>query len=687
MKPNVKNWGMWLTVVLLMGAVWSAAGASKIRLKPQKLTSYRDLQFLLQAHQTSYLRYGSSLQPSTPLALPPTALLPTATPSSTSAGSPSPVSSVNSSDYSSTVIQVAGVDEGDQVKTDGHIICQINQNRVFVLLPGTTPSLASTLDYTTNQFYPSELYLLNSRLVVVGTAYETPALPYGIFRLLPYYASSSTVVAKIYNVSDPAHPIKVRELQLDGDEVSSRLIGTSLYLVAREYPYYYTFLPMAGINSALRMNQVTTQNPQVMLPSYRDSKSHGGQTSYVPLSQISYFNGFDLPDYLVVGGVDLLNPTSTLSVSAVLGAGDQVYCSPNNLYVTASRPMDIYFAPLESGAPIAVDPLPPVQFGGWSELTDIYKFALSGGQSQFLAANTVTGTVASAYFMDEYNGYLRVATTQHQWWSPDGNSHNHLTVMDSSLNPVGSLNDFAPGEQLYASRFLDNRAFLVTYQQIDPLFAIDLSNPAKPVAVGQLTLPGYSTFLLPYDANHLIGFGKDVLIDTNTDTSGDVAWWDGSAFYQGLKLALFDVTDLHNPVQTDEVSIGDRGSDSPALYDPHAILFQPSRNLLAFPLNVAQVSNPDPTQPWQWGNDVFQGAYVYQVTTNGFTFQGSISQKPAGQNPDYTYGDEITRLVQIGDELYSLSSDWFMANRLDTLSEDGELALPAPPQYSYPIVW
>jgi len=146
---------------------------------------------------------------------------------------------------------------------------------------------------------------------------------------------------------------------------------------------------------------------------------------------------------------------------------------------------------------------------------------------------------------------------------------------------------------------MGNRAFLVTFQQIDPLFAIDLANPTNPAVVGQLTLPGYSTFLLPYDENHLIGIGKEVLIAiSNTNQVGDVPWWNGSAFYQGMKLALFDVTDLHNPVQTDAISLGDRGTDSLALYDPHALLFDPARNLLALPINVAQIATPDSTQPW-----------------------------------------------------------------------------------------
>ncbi|HEX9046823.1 MAG TPA: beta-propeller domain-containing protein, partial [Verrucomicrobiae bacterium] len=420
-----------------------------------------------------------------------------------------------------------------------------------------------------------------------------------------------------------------------------------------------------------------------------------------------FFPGFDDPVYLVVGGIDLADPRATLDVNAFLGAGDQVYCSTNNLYVTASRPADIFFANgltltaasavngavgFASGAnqTAAGSVTSPTVMPSYREQTDIYKIALGNGRSQFLAANTVKGSVLDSYSMDEHDGYIRVATTEHAWWASDNQDHNHLFVLDSALQPAGKLDDFAPGEQIYASRFLGDRAFFVTFQQIDPLFAVDLSSPTNPAIVGQLTLPGYNTFLLPYDANHLIGFGKDVLVadaGTNLDEYGDVPWWNGMAFYQGMKLALFDVTDLHNPQQISEVSIGDRGTDSDALYDPHALLFDASRNLLAFPISVAQIANPDPTQPWQWGDTIFQGAYVYQVSpANGFTFVGSITHKPAGQDVYATWGDEINRILLIGANLYTLSDTLLKVNDLATLNELAELPLSQPPQIMYPLL-
>jgi inhibitor of cysteine peptidase len=248
--------------------------------------------------------------------------------------------------------------------------------------------------------------------------------------------------------------------------------------------------------------------------------------------------------------------------------------------------------------------------------------------------------------------------------------------LDANMSVVGSVTNVAPGEQIYAARFLGDRAFLITFRQIDPLFAIDLTDPVNPVVVGQLTLPGYSNFLLPYDENHLIGVGKDVIV-AQDHTDGDVPWWDGAAFYQGMKLALFDVTDLHHPVLLHSVSIGGRGTDSPALYDPHAILFDRASNLLALPISIAQVTDPEPNQPWQWGNTVFQGVQIYDVSLDkGFVLRGEITQIPSGDDIWADWDKQIDRVLFIGSDLFTLSNAELKVNDLDTLADKATLALP-----------
>jgi len=234
---------------------------------------------------------------------------------------------------------------------------------------------------------------------------------------------------------------------------------------------------------------------------------------------------------------------------------------------------------------------------------------------------------------------------------------------------VGRIDDIAPGERIYSARFMGKRAFMVTFKQVDPLFAIDLSNPKKPVVMGALKIPGYSNYLHPYDENHLIGFGKDTVVDSY-----------GNAYYTGMKVSLFDVTDIANPIEMFVETIGARGTDSPLLNNHKALLFSKDKNLLAFPVTVYESKEKavDGKMP-NYGTFAFSGAYVYDVDLKkGFTLRGKISHMSAqdmlkasdwGGNPDLY----IQRLLTIRDNLYAASNGKITSYDLKTLKQTGEL--------------
>ncbi|HEX9047825.1 MAG TPA: beta-propeller domain-containing protein, partial [Verrucomicrobiae bacterium] len=214
-----------VVAVALFGSGPADAGNSspRPRLQPQRVTSYAQLWRLLNTHQPRYFasyRTGlGAVTMNTPIAM-------------TAAGANQATS------YSTTLTQVTGVDEGDIVKTDGNLICQINQDRILILQAAPTPTTAAILDFTDGSFFPQELYLDNNQLVVLGTVFQSASGGGG--GMMPLYVfSTGTVVAKIYDVSNPTQPAKVRELELDGDYVASRKIGSCLYFVARQYPNYY----------------------------------------------------------------------------------------------------------------------------------------------------------------------------------------------------------------------------------------------------------------------------------------------------------------------------------------------------------------------------------------------------------------------------------------------------------------
>jgi uncharacterized secreted protein with C-terminal beta-propeller domain len=238
-----------------------------------------------------------------------------------------------------------------------------------------------------------------------------------------------------------------------------------------------------------------------------------------------------------------------------------------------------------------------------------------------------------------------------------------------NLSIVGRLESIAPGENFHSARFMNNKCYLVTFMMTDPLFVIDLSNPAMPTELGNLTIPGYSDYLHPYDENHLIGIGKE----TTASEQGYFAW------YQGVKISLFDVSNVSHPIQMANYIIGDRGSDTPVLRDHKAFLFDKTRNLLVLPVSVAKIDEtqyPYIVPPSAYGTTVWQGAYVFNVTlTNGITFRDRITHVESGSN---IYEDSywVKRSLYIENVLYTVSDKKVKLNNLEDLTLIKEIMIP-----------
>jgi len=673
MKKTLWRWTALIAGGLLVLSVLTVHAETK-KNKPRRMQSYHQLEKILRMHQPRYI-YGYR-GGAVPLGM-------MARMNAMTSMADAFANEANGS-FSTTLVQVQGVNEGDIVKNDGQFIYQLNQNRVLVIntLPDNTPSVQQVLTSADKAFWGQELYLDKTTLTVIGSSFRPPVTTQLGKTTVPWILGCTTVKAILFDVTDKSNIRQIREIEIEGDYIASRKIGGDLYLVARRYPDFFA------------LNGTRSLNKADLVPSFRDS-ARTGKFIQVPARKILYFTDFDEPNYLVVAGVNVNLPHSPLHIEAILGAGEQIYASPENLYATASRYPPVFIRPL----PIIIEPpLPAVATDALlvmesttnsdvppmpSERTTLYQFALKNSRILFQATGEVPGTILNQYSMDEYKGYFRLATTQHGWWE-GGEDSNNLYVLGSDLKIVGKVEDIAPGERIYAARFLGDRCFLVTFENIDPLFAIDLTDPTNPNIVGELMLPGYSQFLLPYDENHLIGIGKEAAV-ADGSTSGDVPWWDGIAFYQGMKLALFNVEDLYNPILVQSVSIGDRGTDSPALYNPHAILFDHGKGLLALPITLAKIPNKDAnTPPWQWGEYTFQGLYVFHISTNGFALKGTITHKLSGENFWQSYNRTIDRSLFISDNLFTLSEALLKVNDLDSLVEKTTLTLPPPSGPVYP---
>ncbi len=211
-------------------------------------------------------------------------------------------------------------------------------------------------------------------------------------------------------------------------------------------------------------------------------------------------------------------------------------------------------------------------------------------------------------------------------------------------------------------------AYLVTFEQTDPLFVLDLSDPAAPTVLGELKIPGYSNYLHPYDETHLIGIGKEVVL-TETDWSVDPVPLD-----QGVKIALFDISDMENPEEVYSLEIGDRGTDSEALWNHKAFLFDKEKNLLVIPISVYTIQSGGATSE-TYGEFTKQGSYVFHLDAENIKLEQVISHNIMTGEKTIAWESYIDRNLYIGNILYALSSEKITSLDLETMEEISTLTL------------
>jgi len=512
-------------------------------------------------------------------------------------------------DFSTTNIQVLGVDEADIVKTDGKYIYVVSGNKVVIIdaYPAENARILSKIEVGEN---PVEIFINENKLVVFGTTF-----------------------IKVFDVSDRENPVLKRDVSFDGSYFDSRMIGDYVYVIIS--------------------SPIDYRGEEVNLPRISSS----GWAKAIQAYEIYYF---DVPDYsymfTTIMSINTQNDDEKISSETFLmGATQNIFVSVNNIYITYTAYND------SKGLNWMED---------WgAEKTIVHKISIADGRIEYEAKGEVPGHVLNQFSMDEHQGYFRIATTTGDVW--DDGARNHVYVLDEDLDIVGRLEGLAPGERIYSARFIDNRAYLVTFKKVDPLFVIDLANPTDPKVLGELKIPGYSDYLHPYDETHIIGVGKD------TYDMGSFAW------YQGIKIALFDVSDPENPIEISKYMIGDRGTDSYALSDHKAFLFSRSKNLLVMPILLAEIDEgkyPGGVPPDAYGEYVWQGAYVFNVSLeNGFVLKGRIThlENDAELMDYYWYSPySVKRSLYVDDVLYTISDGLIKMNDLEDMSEINEIELP-----------
>lgn len=537
----------------------------------------------------------------------------------------------SSDDYSKTNIQVENVDEADIVKTNGKYIFYVVSNKIVIVDIQNKAKMEKVAEITfeNDDFKPSELYIYKDKIIVIGneSGYSTSKSIVretlnSIYKKGIYRQNTTAIV---YDISYINEPEEERRVKIEGRYVSSRMIDGNIYFVANKSISGYDIVK----------HNVEDLDENAYKPAYTDT-AVSTREKLVDFDRVYYFDNIETLNYLNLGGFNVNNEKEA-DVEVLMGAGDTIFCSTENLYVAKAR--NVYDADTR------------MSFG---KDTKILKFSLNNGDIEFKAEADIEGGINNQFSMDEQNGYFRIATTVGKTYNMDSSTSNSLYILDEKLNEVGRLDGIAKGEKIYSVRYAGDRAYVVTFKEIDPLFVIDLSNVRNPKILGELKIPGYSTYLHPYDETHVIGFGYDT--KSNSSNTGVVN--------DGIKMSMFDITDFNNPKEMFTVKIGDRRTSSALTHNHKALLFDKEKNLIAFPIST-----------YESGKTEYK-AQVYDIDlAKGFTLRGEIKHEKEQDETSskgyyYTnYNLNIERIIYSQDVFYTLSKAIVKASDMNSLQE------------------
>lgn len=529
-----------------------------------------------------------------------------------------------SSDYSNTNLQVQGVDEDDTVKTDGQYIFCANQNKVNIVEALPANNMKSINSITVDDKYHNVrgIYISKDYMIVISGFQEVLAFKGAINssnkQVDVNINNNSETKITIYDIKNITEIKKVREVSFGGNYITSRMIDSKLYLITNKY-----------ISYDYENNKVTGSD----LPYYKDSLKNNANVT-IDLNNTPYLPDSPASSFICIGTLDISSLNKDIAFSAFLGSSNCIYASKNNLYIASNGYNDSILTKKNS----------------FTANTKIYKFSFNNDNIKYVGKAGISGTVLNQFSMDESNDYLRVTSTESSFTSNGISQTNNIFVFDKDMKQVGMLNNIEQGERIYATRFMGDKAYVVTYKNTDPLLVIDLNNPASPKVLGELKIPGYSTYLQTYDDNHLIGIGM------NTTENNNIAKTDG------VKLSLYDISNLSAPKEVSTVKIDADSSTSEALYNHKAFLFSKDKNLIAFPVSESSKNNSS-----------FVGAYVYNISlSNGITYKGKITHSNDNTedgNSANSYDAQINRIIYIDDNLYTVSQSEIKSNKISDLSE------------------
>jgi uncharacterized secreted protein with C-terminal beta-propeller domain len=554
-----------------------------------------------------------------------------------SAGGATDESPATPPEHSTTNVQEAGVDEPDIVKTDGNRIVAVAQGRVHLVeLDAGKMTRRKTLPDTMvrNVFLSGERVLVFSGQTVQSSG---PGLR---------WAGQQAVLAMydISNLSDPQH---IATLTIDGDVLDARLVGTQVRVVTASSPDVDApspvYAPDGGISQkskdelevAVAKTTVDDWIPTYTLQDGAGSEvSNGRLVECADLARPETFSGLDT---VAVSSFDMGSALQSRKAVGVIAGGQQIYATDTSTYVSTTD----------------------WSRDGSAAKTSLHKFVtVPSGASTYKGSGEVPGTLLNQYAMSEYKGVLRVASTiseRRGWVNSRQTTEGLVTTLheqDGALAQLGQVGGLGrqDNESIRAVRFIEQRGYVVTFRQSDPLYVLDLRNAAAPKVAGELKIPGYSGYLHPIGENLLLGVGQsglDLGVSPPTTTPSRVG-------QIGVQFSLFDISDPASPRRIDTQNYG--GGAAAAEFDPKAFLYWQPRNLIIAPTNLHGDHR---------GQGVFSGLVLLRANEDGLRELGRIASTDA-------YGT-VNRSLVIGDTVYMLSDTALQANSLVTHREIDKL--------------
>ena len=473
-------------------------------------------------------------------------------------------------------------------EVDKKYIYYLSKQRLIILNAESAESSEkiAEINFEEKNFYPVEIYVEKDRLAVLGNdisgdVTKTVSTEDKELKCYAHGPSDSKSGIIIYNISDRKNPKEIRKVMVKGIYTSSksRMIDGKIYFVATQY-----------IGPLQR--KLEELNEDDYKPKYVDTLK-GEEEQCIGFDKIYNIEEGSDSDYLMLVGIDL-NSDKEADIQTFLGTGGTIYASEKNMYIATNE--------------YEYDE----DYNETDRKVKILKFELKDGKFVYKAQGEVKGQVENQFSMDEKDDNFRIATTTSE--------ANNLYILNDKLEEIVKIEGLAQGESIYSVRYMGDKAYVVTFKQTDPFWVIDLSDVKNPKVLGEVKLPGYSTYLHPYDETHVIGFGY------------------GDETQRELKLVMFDVSDFANPKVLFEIAVGDKYTYSELLYNHKAAIFSKEKNIIAFPITSSA------------GKKVNSRAVIYGIDLdNGFVLKGEV-----GEVID-NYEKQVRRIVYVNNNYYALS--------------------------------